>query len=182
MASSTPTWAIPYPQSSDTWCDGWAYMQEMAERVDEILDEFDTDLASSQVIPLARVETAIVQTPVAGALFTFEITNFDTAHLADLAAIGSLTEQDDTYFISGLTSSTTTSGAIAGSTLNNYINSAEGSLFTWVQREPGGSINTLASWAGLYRNLNGADWQATITTTSATLTYAYYWIMKIGDV
>ncbi len=181
MADVTPTWEIPYPEATDTWCDGNEYMQAMAERVDEILDAFDTDLAAGQVIPLARVETQVSQTPTAGALFTFEITNFDTAHLADLASIGSLTEQADSLLISGLYTQSTTSGAVAGGTLNTYINSYEGSLYTWVQRDPGGSINTLSSWAGIYRNSDpDLDWQATMFTTSATLTSAYYWVMKIA--
>lgn len=184
MASATPTWAIPYPQSTDDFCTGYLDIQAMAERVDEILDDFDSDLAGAQVVPLARVQSIPAETPT----ITFEITNFDTANLATLARQGTLTESARTYFVSGLTARFTNTGATAGDLADNSIDSTNGTVFEWTQRDPAGNNNNLSSWAGFYRNSATTDSQAVTdftfsgTATVTVVTVCYYWILKVGNV
>lgn len=86
MASETVTWEIPYPDSTDNLCDGYLYIQQMAERVDEILDEFDTDLEDSLVVPLARASRIgeAIQVDVDSGELIFTAIDFDTTGITNV--------------------------------------------------------------------------------------------------
>ncbi len=91
MAATTATWAIPYPQSTDQFCDGWLFTQEMAERVDAILDDFDTDLTFVEFPPMARVTLTaneVVDAAGSGGAVTFDQVDWDTDSWVNLSANG----------------------------------------------------------------------------------------------
>lgn len=83
MVATTPTWLIPYAQSTDRLCDGCTITEAMADRIDDILTQFDADLAISQVQPLARASRVEVQ-EVANVLVSNTAVDFDTTGIADL--------------------------------------------------------------------------------------------------
>jgi hypothetical protein len=87
MASQTATWAIPYPQSTDRFCDGYLFTQEMAERVDAILDDFDTDFTRVEFPPAAEVSLSAdhVDTNPVGEVVPWDTVEFDTASMVNLS-------------------------------------------------------------------------------------------------
>jgi hypothetical protein len=87
MVATTPTWEIPYAEDTDPFCDGCTITQSMAERIDEILAEFDTSLSASSVIPLARAsrltqQSNLTSSGVGEVIYT--AVDFDTTGIADL--------------------------------------------------------------------------------------------------
>lgn len=188
MPSSTATWAIPYPDGTDAFCDGYLFIQDMAERVDEILDEFDVSLDETEVLPLARISRTTSESLATGELLTFDTINFDTANLSLQASFGLLTAPAETYYLTGATSFFRNIGATAGDTSSLYVDATDGSVFTWTQRDPATSAGSLASFAGLHRNTAATADQMTLqyggsgTFTSITVFTAYFWILKTGAV
>jgi hypothetical protein len=89
MASQTATWAIPYPQSTDRFCDGYLFTQEMAERVDAILDDFDTDFTRVEFPPAAEVSlsTDHVDVSATGEPVPWNTVEFDTAGMVNLSLL-----------------------------------------------------------------------------------------------
>jgi hypothetical protein len=85
MAATTATWAIPYPQGSDRFCDGYLFTQQMAERVDAILDDFDVDLARTEVVPTARVSISAATVAGSDTLIPFDLVDWDNDNMVDLA-------------------------------------------------------------------------------------------------
>lgn len=79
MGATTDTWLIPYPLDTDTFCDGYLFTQQIAERVDAIMDNFDVELARVELIPLARVSVTIPQNDGAsGEEINWKNVDFDT--------------------------------------------------------------------------------------------------------
>jgi hypothetical protein len=87
MVAVTPTWEIPYAEDTDPFCDGCTITQDMAERIDEILAEFDTSLTASSVIPLARASRLTQQSNLTSSItgqVIYTAVDFDTTGIADL--------------------------------------------------------------------------------------------------
>lgn len=184
----TATWQIPYPAGTDRFCDGYLFIQDMAERVDAILDDFDISLAAVQVVPLARVSSTVTNNLVAGELMTYSTIDFDTDNLALQAAFGTLTAKALTYYQAGATSFFRNVGGTAGNTSTNYVDATDGSVFTWNQRDPATSAGSQSSFGGLHSNTLTTNGQITLqfggsgTYTSINVFTVYFWIVKTGDV
>lgn len=90
MTLATSTWAIPYATDTDRLCDGAAITQSMAERVDDVLAAFDTDLAFLQNVPSAGLQVSVTFTQVETGGCTspygirFDTVNYDTDNMANL--------------------------------------------------------------------------------------------------
>jgi hypothetical protein len=88
MPSATAVWEIPYAVGTDRMCDGYLYVQAMAERVDEILDEFDADLPRLQTPPMAKIMTSVpsetITTDGAEHIISYDTVNYDTANMSNL--------------------------------------------------------------------------------------------------
>lgn len=115
MAATTATWAIPYPQGTDRFCDGWLFTQEMAERVDAILDGFDTDLTFVESPPAARVTLTtneVVDPLGSGGSITFDQVDFDTDSWVNLSANPLAIETTGSrYILTGVTAGIVEPGA-----------------------------------------------------------------------
>lgn len=181
MASETATWEIPYPEGTDELCDGYLYIQEMAERVDAILDEFDDSIGVQTVLPLARASITIPVTVPVGGINGYQSVDFDTANLAALAGFGTLTAPADSYYLSGVTSWFRTTGAAAGDTVILGVDTTTGN---WTQRDPAttagakGSIGTIASNSGaaeqMFVEYSGQG-------SSMAILRTWFWVMKVAD-
>lgn len=87
MTAVTPTWEIPYAEPTDPFCDGCTITEDMAQRVDDILAEFEASLDAAQVIPLARASRLTVQEDVPAAeTLEFTAVDFDTTGIGSLSA------------------------------------------------------------------------------------------------
>jgi hypothetical protein len=101
MATRTAVWQIPYPESTDRFCDGDFYIQEMAEKVDSIMDGFDFDLARTEVVPTSRVSLSATTTlPVAGTV-EFDQVDWDNSSMVNLAINPTDISSTDAAFIFG---------------------------------------------------------------------------------
>lgn len=86
MVATTTTWAIPYAQSTDPFCDGAEITQALAERVDELLDAQDVGLQSLERPPYASVSITHGQlTQLSTYYMYFDTTDEDTNNLVDIA-------------------------------------------------------------------------------------------------
>lgn len=181
MASETATWQIPYAQSTDRLCDGYLYTQEMAERVDEILDEFDTSIGLQTVVPLARVSITLPVTISTTAVNGYQSVDFDTANLADLAGFGSLATPADSYYLAGVTSWFRSSGASAGDLYTLGVSATTGD---WAQRDPATTAGAKGSLAGMNYN-SGAEEQMNVEYssfgTSNAILRTWFWVLKVAD-
>lgn len=192
MAAVTTTWEIPYPQDTDRFCDGYLYTQQMAERIDEILDEFDVDSARARVVPLARVSVLADQiTSDLNPFAAFDTVDFDTAGLANLAqAETPLEVLDGTYLIIGGDATWTEAGGTAGDSYDLEGGFSTGSVtaFRWRQRDAGSNAIMRATFASLQRAVGGdVEFVGILPTHSGTVgtrtvDRAVLWIMKFGDV
>lgn len=55
----TSTWQIPFPNNTDNWCDGDEYTTNIADRLDDIMAQFDIDLARISVPEYANVSSRV---------------------------------------------------------------------------------------------------------------------------
>lgn len=191
MSATTTTWAIPYPESPDRFCDGYLFTQRMAERVDEIMAVFDTDLLRVQVIPLARVSVDIQELLVFNGVLQQPIryisVDFDTAGLANLSLdLSTLLTVARTRIVTGAYLNYQNNGGLAGERYEANLRFASGGnlLNGPIQRQNGASAITF-SFASLDQiNFNdrvGAVASANGTVTTIILNSARLWTMKIGE-
>lgn len=192
MSATTATWAIPYPESPDRFCDGYLFTQRMAERVDEIMNVFDVDLLRVQVIPLARVSVDIQELLVFNGVFQQPIryisVDFDTAGLANLSLdLSTLKVVDRTRVVTGSYLNYQNNGGVAGDRYNGFLRFASGAnmLNDPTQRHNGGSAITF-SFASLDQISSGDDRVGAVadsigTVTTVILNVARLWTMKIGE-
>lgn len=189
MGASTNTWLIPYPLGTDRMCDGYLFTQDMAERVDTILDEFDVDLARSQVIPLARVSVSVTQsTSDASPAPTFTTVDFDTTGLADMNQPASpLIVEANQFYLAGAQTIWTEGSGVAGDQYQLDIGFASGSIttFTFIQRDAGGGAIMRAT-AIAFELSFASDLLRLLpihsgTNGNRTVSSARLWIMKLGD-
>lgn len=190
MGAATNTWLIPYPLGTDRMCDGYLFTQDMAERVDEILDVFDVDLARTQVIPLARVSVSVSQvTTDAVPAPTFTTVDFDTTGLVDMNQPATpIRVEDDQFFIAGGLCLWTEGSGVAGDLYGLDIAfGISGSVlqFAWYQRDAGGGSIMRSTVAGFERALT-PDLLALFpshsgTNGNRTVSSARLWIMKVAD-
>lgn len=183
MASATPTWAIPYAQSTDQMCDGWLYIQEMAERVDEILDEFDVDLAASQVVQLARASRIDepVQVNVSTGEVIFTAIDFDTAGLANVFTPTDpiRIDEESLWMLGGmLYFDFTGSGTLAIRV--NTASSIAFSNYIWRQRTTGASTDMAGTVAFMATISDTFDRINTSGTPSIDVARAFVWAWRIG--
>lgn len=182
MASQTATWEIPYPQSTDRLCDGYLYIQQMAERVDEILDEFDVTIGDQTVLPLARVSITVPVAISPTAVNGYQSTDFDTASLAELASFGMLGAPANSYYLTGVTSFFRSTGAAAGDLYTLGVNATTGD---WAQRDPATSAGAKGSEAGVNYNSSDTEEQMYVEYssfgTSNTIVRTWFWVMKMAD-
>lgn len=86
MVATTATWAIPYAQSTDPFCDGPEITQAMAERIDSLLDTVDTALQLAQRPAYASISvTTPTNTQTTSYTVYYDTVNEDTANLVDLS-------------------------------------------------------------------------------------------------
>jgi hypothetical protein len=192
MSATTTTWAIPYPESPDRFCDGYLFTQRMAERVDEIMAVFDTDLLRVQVIPLARVSVAIQELLVFNGVLQQPIryisVDFDTAGLANLSLdLSTLLTVDRTRVVTGAYLNYQNNGGVAGDRYQALLRFSTGSnmLDDPTQRQNGASAITF-SFASLDQINTGNDRVGAVadqsgTVTTVILNSARLWTMKIGE-
>lgn len=102
MVAVTPTWAIPYAESTDPFCDGCTITESMAERIDAILADFDASLSGASVQPLARASTFTTQSDVDTGELVYTAIDFDTTGIADLnQPTAPIIVSDDSRYIMG---------------------------------------------------------------------------------
>jgi hypothetical protein len=105
MPSATATWAIPYPLGTDPFCDGDQFTQDIAERVDTLLDTFDSELVRIQQPPMAKVSvsTAVTLGVSPPSLETiYDTVQYDTANMVNLAVDdNAITLPQNGYYIQG---------------------------------------------------------------------------------
>lgn len=186
MTATTATWAIPYAQSTDPLCDGWEITKAMADRVDDILAEFDVDLAATEVIPIARASQLDLQ--AAGTVgVQFTAADFDTANLVNLAEpTKPITITKDTIWMVGgyhLWDAPTTGGTwsfqIQGTVTSNTINGFYQMRLGAVNNEDAyGSFITI----GYITNLGGPVERLTVQwVNSRRSIVTYMWVFRIAD-
>jgi hypothetical protein len=187
MASQTATWAIPYPQSTDRFCDGYLFTQEMAERVDAILDDFDTDFTRVEFPPAAEVSLSAdhVDVSATGEPVPWDTVEFDTAGMVNLSLLPtSITIDSDvnSVYVAGGDLIQTSSGS-AGSyytvSVTNELDVRDnGATFVSnisvaaLTKVTGGTVSHITGTAG---HLGTAV--TALTTKAASRMYAYW----IGD-
>lgn len=192
MSATTATWAIPYPESPDRFCDGYLFTQRMAERVDEIMNVFDVDLLRVQVIPLARVSVNAPELLVFNGVFIqpirYDTVDFDTAGLANLSLdLSTLLTVNRTRIVTGAYLNYQNNGGVAGDRYSGLLRFATGSnmLNDPTQRQNGGTSITF-SFASLDQINTGSDRVGAVadqtgTVTTVVLNGARLWTMKIGE-
>jgi len=127
MSGTTTTWAIPYAQATDPLCDGDAIIEAMAERIDAILDGFDTTLDMFSVKAYAQVKASpTTHDFAAGAVFlnTFDQVLADTDNMVNLSLAPSvLTIPADTpgVYLTGVFGSGSTPLALNTDALFSYF-------------------------------------------------------------
>jgi hypothetical protein len=91
MPVVTPTWLIPYPVGTDRFCDGDLFTQELAERVDAILDDFDALLPRLVTPPMAKIVATVagpVWAPVTGVqsnqTVNYDSVDYDTDDMTNI--------------------------------------------------------------------------------------------------
>lgn len=91
MPSVTPTWQIPYAISTDPFCDGDLFIQQMAERVADILDSFDALVIRLITPPMAKIVVTVpnaVWSPVTGNLadqvVLYDSVEYDTDDMTNI--------------------------------------------------------------------------------------------------
>jgi hypothetical protein len=57
----TATWQIPFPNNTDLFCDGNEYTENIAERLDAIMAQFDADYARISIPALASISSQTAQ-------------------------------------------------------------------------------------------------------------------------
>jgi hypothetical protein len=187
MADVTNPWEIPYPEGTDILCDGYLYIQGIAERVDEILDEFDVTLANAIVRPLARISTTTSQTVQLNGSISFSTVDFDTANLASQYIFGTLTAPDQSICVFGLHGVWEATPASAGAQYQNQVllpDRFQEAYYTQADRSSaarGGHTEMDQNTAA------GLDVQSAAVFYSGqavapVVSSAIFWILKIGDV
>ncbi len=194
MSTVTATWTIPYPESPDRFCDGYLFTQQMAERVDEIMNVFDVDLRRVQVIPLARVSILANELLVFNGVFQqpirYEQVDFDTAGLANLSLdLSTLKVIGQTRILTGAYLNYQNDGGLAGERYQAFLRFATGGnmLNDSMQRHNGGAGSSgLFSFASFDQISNddrvGAIADNTGTVNTVVLFGARLWTMKVGEV
>lgn len=181
----TATWEIPYPDGTDTLCDGYLFTQAIAERVDEILDDFDESLSLTEVRPLARVSTTVSQLTNTAGEVVFGQVDFDTANLAAQYLFGSVTAPAESFIVIGASGVWAQSPAAAGNPYGGEIiapASGQSHYFTQVDRGNG----TRGAWAQIDYSTFDFDIQVPVhympsTTNPVTVAAgARLWIHKWG--
>lgn len=188
MVAVTPTWEIPYAEDTDPFCDGCTITQDMAERIDEIMADFDTSLAASSVIPLARAsrieqQSNLTSSSVGAVIYT--AVDFDTTGIADLNQPTNpiLIDGDDRWAMGGAMTwnSTATSGSEGIS-----LGSAQGSsamAFLYRQRvNPITGDDLFGTFAGVGEvpSLYPYDRISVQHGTFSNVYYTYIWAWKVG--
>ena len=187
MASQTVTWAIPYPQSTDRFCDGYLFTQEMAERVDAILDGFDTDFTRVEFPPAAEVSLTAdhVDASATGDTVPWDTVEFDTASMVNLSLLPTaiMIDSDATaIYVAGGDFIQTSSGSAGSYYTVSVINESDvrDNGATFVSNISVSGITKVT--AGTVTNITGtAGHQGTavtaLTTKAASRMYAYW----VGD-
>ena len=189
MTLTTDTWLIPYPESTDRPCDGYLFTQQMAERVDTILDQFDVNLARVEVIPLARVSVGALQIEGAsGDEVTWTNVDFDTTgnDIANLSLDNEfITAAGHAYHLTGGNVDFQFGVALAGTV--NSLTLTGGSDMTVIQRDNGlhahMSVNFIDrsnadEFFALQERHVGT---APAGTPQIATTSAYMWYVWLGD-
>jgi hypothetical protein len=85
MAGTTTNYALPYPTGTDQPCDGWQFIQDLAEAIAPRLDSFDTDQQRFEVVPFARLSNSVpvTQNLLTGAL-PWDTIDIDVTGMVDL--------------------------------------------------------------------------------------------------
>jgi hypothetical protein len=162
MASQTATWAIPYPQSTDRFCDGYLFTQELAERVDAILDVFDFDFNRVQFPPMAEVSRSTDQTQTSnvGETVPWDTVEFDTASMVNLSLLStsiSIDPDANSIYVAGADIFQTSSGS-AGSYYTVNVTTEDD------VRDNGASQTSQISVAGITKTPTGSITRITTTT------------------
>lgn len=173
MAATTATWAIPYPQGTDRFCDGWSFTQQMAERVDAILDDFDADLTFVEFPPAARVTTTanqVVGTTNAGGAIVYDQVDWDTDSWVNLSANDLAIETTgNRYIMAGVAAGMIEPGA-AGDEYQLHMSSANAFDFMLSSRDSG--VNAWLSLSGMTKApevLQSTSVHTTVTAGSQTV-------------
>jgi hypothetical protein len=187
MADVTNPWEIPYPETTDTLCDGYLYTQAIAERVDEILDAFDVTLANALVRPLARISTNTSQTVQSDGSISFSQVDFDTANLASQYLFGTLTSPDDAILIYGLHGVWEATPASAGAQYQSQMllpDRGQESYYTQADRASAarGGLTSMDRNTAAGQDVQTAAVFYSGQAVSPIVSSAIYWILKIGDV
>jgi hypothetical protein len=118
MVATTATWAIPYAQSTDPFCDGNEITQSLAERVDELLDVLDLDITEVERPAFASIS---VTTPVLteSGFYTvyYDTIDEDTANLADLSLDSQVIQRPQGLWFMGANIGSTTDGGTASNVI-----------------------------------------------------------------
>lgn len=185
MTAVTATWGIPYATSTDRLCDGCTITEDMAERVDDILNQFDISLAASEVVPLARASRQSGQDGVQAGTLEFTAVDFDTTGIGNLATPTApiMITQEGRWMMG--TSMLWDNVSLSSGTNTVRVNSVNGldSTYGYRQRVPGGSIDTIAalSWIGGPQSIYPNDLIYGQGPPGMRIAYAYVWAWRIGD-
>lgn len=85
MSGTTVNYALPYPTGTDSLCNGYAQIQDLAEAVDSAMDSLDSDESRLEIVPFARLSNSGPITQDAGTgVLSFDTTDVDVTGMVDL--------------------------------------------------------------------------------------------------
>lgn len=185
MVAVTPTWEIPYAEDTDQLCDGCTITESMAERIDDILTEFDVSLAASAVVPLARASRSENQAnPVSGD-YPYTAIDFDTTGIADLnqPSFPILVTEDYRWLAGGyiLWDSDATSGN-EGLSLNSALGSSPMAYMYRQRVAATAGDDQLGQYAGPFElsSIFTQDRLSTAFGVFSNIYHAFFWVWRVG--
>jgi len=160
MAATTATWAIPYPQGLDRFCDGHLFTEAIAQRTDDILAAFDLDLDLLGDMPAAKLINPVPSFDdiVADPRVVFTGIEYDNDGMISLAAdptIVSFTRNG--YWIIGGVADYLSFNNAAGQKYDAELRSSVSTLTTTLDQETrdnGGNQAAFSTMGGLNRYTN----------------------------